>query len=300
MVSEFPDFRPIQIEDRQEIHERLCKYQPQTSELTFTNLFIWRLRYGFQWTIYQDWLLILSAAQYRDLFLLPPIGPPSRIEVVRMALTWLKETKGVADPRIERADRRLVAEIEESDKFFIETVRDQFDYIYRREDLVSLAGRKYHAKRNHISKFRHSHPFHYVPLSSDHLKACLDLSASWCEIRRCEEDLNLMGEWEAVREALNHFEELQVRGGAIVMKDKIEAFSLGELLNEETGVVHVEKANPEIQGLYTVINQQFSENTWSSVSYVNREQDLGAPGLRQAKLSYYPDHLVEKFRLGLR
>jgi len=298
MIPEFPDFRPIQMEDREEIHGRLWKYQPQTSELTFTNLFIWRFRYAFQWAVYQDWLLILGAVRPNDLFLLAPIGPPSRSEVVRIVLTWLKETKRMAEPRIERADGRLIGEL--TDEFLVEPARDQFDYVYRHEDLVNLAGRKYHAKRNHITKFRGSHPFHYVPLDSGHLKACLDLSESWCGIRRCEEDLSLMEEWGAVQEALNHFESLQVRGGAIVMGDKIEAFALGEMLNATTAVVHIEKANPEIQGLYAVINQQFCERAFPDASFVNREQDLGTPGLRQAKLSYYPDHLVEKFQMRLR
>jgi hypothetical protein len=83
------------------------------------------------------------------------------------------------------------------------------------------------------------------------------------------------------------------------MHNKVEAFALGELLNDQTAVVHVEKANPEIPGLYPMINQQFCEKTWQDVPLINREQDLGDPGLRKAKLSYYPDHLVEKFRIQL-
>jgi hypothetical protein len=83
------------------------------------------------------------------------------------------------------------------------------------------------------------------------------------------------------------------------MRDRVEAFALGELLNSQTAVVHIEKANPEIPELYTVINQQFCANSWQNVPYINREQDLGEPGLRRAKLSYHPDHLEEKFEVGL-
>ncbi len=83
------------------------------------------------------------------------------------------------------------------------------------------------------------------------------------------------------------------------IQDKVEAFSLGEHLNRETAVIHVEKANPAIPGLYPMINQQFCEKSWSAAPMVNREQDLGEPGLRQAKLSYYPDHWAEKFRVQL-
>jgi hypothetical protein len=295
---EFPDFKPIDIEDRDFIHEILWRYQPQTSELTFTNLFIWRSHYGIQWSIYQDWLIILSATN-NGFFAFPPIGPPSRLEVLRMLLRWLQEQKGKENPRIERAEQLLVSEIQGASDLVIEPTQDHFDYVYRTDDLIQLAGRKYHSKRNHISQFLRTYSFTYAPLDKELVKGCLNLAETWCEWRRCEEDMNLLDEWEAVRQALNHYDVLKIEGAVILIKDKVEAFTLGELLNENTAVVHIEKANPEIPGLYAVINQQFCERLWRNVPYVNREQDLGETGLRKAKLSYYPDHLVEKFTIRL-
>jgi hypothetical protein len=118
-------------------------------------------------------------------------------------------------------------------------------------------------------------------------------------LRRCAEDLSLGGEWDATREALRHFDRLDIKGGAILIDGKVEAFALGEHLNETTAVVHIEKANMEIRGLYAAINQCFCEKQWADTPFVNREQDLGEPGLREAKLSYNPDHLVAKFRVRL-
>ena len=92
---------------------------------------------------------------------------------------------------------------------------------------------------------------------------------------------------------------MQIKGGVILINEKVEAFTLGERLNEETAVVHIEKANTEIRGLYNAINQQFCEKQWPDTRFINREQDLGEPGLREAKLSYNPDHMVEKFRIRL-
>jgi hypothetical protein len=299
MQPEFPNFKPIQLEDREMIRETLWKYQPQTSEWTFTNLFIWRSHYGFQWSMYKDWLIVLCTSSPNETYAFQPIGPPSRLEVTRRLLEWLREEKGEKKPCIKRADQRLIKEIEGSRDLQVEPTREQFDYIYRSDALIRLAGRKYHSKRNHINKFLHSYSFTYAALNKDHLEASLELSGLWCEVRRCEEDLNLLGEWEAVREALTHFHALSIQGGVILMQNKVEAFALGELLNDQTAVVHVEKANPEIPGLYTMINQQFCEKSWQNVPSINREQDLGEPGLRQAKLSYYPDHLVEKFRIQL-
>lgn len=299
MIPEFPQFRAIQLEDREVLGEIIWKYQPQASEWTFTNLFIWRSHYGFQWSLYRDWLLILITAEPRGSFFLPPIGPPPRLEVVRKSLQWLREERGEKNARIERGDSRLVAEIQETPDLVVEPTREQSDYLYRSQDLVQLPGRKYHGKRNHLNKFLKTYAFAYSPLEERHLQESLELGGFWCEVRRCEEDMNLMGEWEAVREALRHFRELRVQGGVLLIQDKVEAFSLGELLNRETAVIHVEKANPEIPGLYPMINQQFCEKNWSRVLWINREQDLGEPGLRKAKESYLPDHLVDKFRIRM-
>ncbi len=123
----------------------------------------------------------------------------------------------------------------------------------------------------------------------------MEVAEKWCKIRRCEDDMNLLSESEAVRESLVNFPVLKIDGGVILIDGKVEAFTLGELLNDQTAVVHIEKANPENPGLYAMINQQFCENRWRDLLYINREQDLGEPGLRKAKLSYYPDHFVESF-----
>ncbi|UCF57668.1 MAG: DUF2156 domain-containing protein [Deltaproteobacteria bacterium] len=298
-IPEFPQLRPIQLEDRDFIREVLGKYEPQTSEWSFTNLFIWRSHYRFQWSMYQDWLVVLCSGSNDGPYALQPIGPSPRLDVTRMLLKWLWEEKGEALARIERADQRFVSELEGATDLLVESTRDQFDYVYRSEDLIKLAGRKYHSKRNHINKFRRSYSFTYMPFSNDHLKPCLELADSWCEWRRCEEDLNLVAEWDAVREALKHFKALEIEGGVILIENEVKAFALGELLNDQMATVHIEKADPEIPGLYAMINQQFCENCWKGVPFVNREQDLGEPGLRKAKLSYYPDHLVKKFRIRL-
>lgn len=294
----FPEFKPIELEDRDFIKDVFHRYQPESSECTFTNLFIWRCHYAFQWSRYEDWLLLVCEVEGQGGFALQPIGPPSRLAATRMLFQWLRDEKGQETPRIERADRRFVAEIEEEDGFVVEPTEDHFDYVYRSEDLIQLAGRKYHAKRNHINKFLRSYSFDYRVLDADWIKPCLELADRWCRLHRCQEDLNLLGEWEAVHEALNHFSELQLQGGVILVRDRVEAFAVGEALNDETAVVHLEKANPEIPGLYALINQQFCEHAFEGLRYVNREQDLGQEGLRKAKQSYYPEHMVEKYRVA--
>lgn len=292
---EFPRFKALVLEDRALLQDLIWRYQPETSELTFTNLFIWRQRYGFRWSTFKDWLLIVSMPAGVEPVGFPPLGPGSRAEAVRALFRWLAEEHRAAAPRIERADPRLVAELSASGEFVIEPDRSQFDYVYRSADLIDLAGSKYHGKRNHIARLKDRHAFTYAPLDASHIVPCLNLAEAWCTFKRCEEEMGLMDEWDAVKESLGHFQALNIKGGVLLIEGKVEAFTLGELLNEQTAVVHIEKANPDTQGLYTAVNQEFCRNEWPTVPFINREQDLGKEGLRKAKLSYHPIRLVEKF-----
>jgi hypothetical protein len=294
----FPQFKPVAIEDRPFFVPILREYQPETSEWTFTNLFIWREHYDFQWSMYQDWLIVISA-QNGSAFALQPMGPPSRKDVASTLLTWLRDELGVSMPSIERADRRLVEELEGAARLVTEPARDHFDYVYLKDDLAGLPGSIYRAKRNRINKMSRSYVFTYAPLEEHHLSQCLELQSNWCEARRCKEDLSLLGEWQAIQEILGNFTALDVRGGVVIIDGRVGAFTVGEVLNDTTAVIHIEKADPGIAELYTVVNQQCAEKCWGNALYINREQDLGIPGLREAKLSYRPHHMVEKYRVTL-
>lgn len=298
-LPRFPDFQPLTLAPRDLIQSRLWDYQPQTSELTFTNLFIWRQPHGLSWCVEGDHLLFLSRPAPGELYAWPLVGPPPRLPVVRRLFEWLKEEQGQATPVLTRADARLAQELAGAPEFEVSPQREHFDYLYATADLIQLAGRRFHDKRNHINAFRRTYQFIYEPLTEAHLPACRELADSWCRFRRCEEDLGLAGEWEAVREALRYFTALKLTGGAIVIDGRVAAFTLGELLNRDTVVIHIEKADPELRGAYAVINQQFLEHAWGEVPFVNREQDLGEPGLRTAKLSYNPVRLGEKFQVRL-
>ncbi len=294
----FPSFKPLELKDRDFIHPRVRAYQPTTSELTFTNLFIWRQTNHLSWCLAGDSLVFLSDSP-QDPWFFPPVGPSSRADLCRELLTWLEGVRGASDPRQERVDSRLRGEAAQTGGFSIAPAREHFDYVYATADLISLAGGKYHSKRNHLNSFQRAHEHSYEPLRPEHLSACLDLAEKWCEIKRCSDDMSLMEEWGAVQEALVHFADLDLTGGVMFVGGRVEAFTVGEKLNADTAVIHVEKANPEIRGLYAAINQAFLERAWQEVPLVNREQDLGEPGLRQAKLSYHPHHQEEKFTLRL-
>jgi uncharacterized protein len=173
--------------------------------------------------------------------------------------------------------------------------RDNSDYVYLTRDLIQLPGNKYHRKKNHLNQFMKRYDFEYRPLDINLVECVLDMQEAWCQMRECMADPDLLAEDYAIREALTRFEDHGYAGGAILMDSRIEAFSIGEPLNRDTAVIHIEKANPRINGLYTAINQLFCKEAWSSFTYINREQDMGVEGLRKAKESYYPHHMVNKY-----
>jgi len=246
-----------------------------------------------------DHFICLLSDREEASFFFPPIGEG---DVVKCFIEWsqyLKE-RGIS-PKIERVPEEMAMGKDWGrEGFEVKLDQDQSDYIYLTKDLINLEGRRYHRKRNHIKQFKEKYPYQYISLDPEWTSQCLQLSTEWCDLRHCEANPGLMQESMAIKEALTHFEKLGIKGGAILINQKVEAFTLGESLNRETVVIHIEKANPAFEGLYTVINQTFLEREWSAYPYVNREQDLGQEGLRKAKESFFPHHMINKYQVTLK
>lgn len=291
------DFKPIDIKDKTIIHRYLHLDPPRISELTFTNLFIWRHRYSPGWLEWGDCLLIIFQPKGGDPFGLPPMGSGDKKKALDFLFSKLDQLSPEA--QICRVDQTFVETYVDPNQYSSTLDRDNSDYVYLAQDLINLSGRKYHRKKNHLNRFIKTQKFEYRPLDKALVLSFLKMQESWCQMRECVEHPDLLSEDYAVHEALTCFEDLDYQGGAIVMNDKVEAFSLGEPLNGDAAVIHIEKANPDIPGLYAAINQRFCANAWADMTYINREQDLGSEGLRKAKESYNPHHMVDKYTLKL-
>jgi hypothetical protein len=290
------DFKPIEIQHKETFNRFFLQDPPQTSELTFTNLFIWRHHYHPIWLQWENCLLIILKPDGISPFCLPPIGPGNK----RNALDFLCEQLKQLTPEVKvcRVSEEFVEKYLDQDLYLSFLDRDNSDYVYRTLDLIQLSGRKYHKKKNLLNRFTKNYTFEYRHLDIELVECLLDMQEKWCQIKECTDKPDLLAEDYAIYEGLTHFEELDYQGGAIKINSTIEAFSLGEPLNSDTAVIHFEKANPEIPGLYNAINQLFCSNEWSNIKYINREQDLGIEGLRKAKKSYNPHHMVNKYTLG--
>lgn len=292
-------FNTINLEDKNIIDGFFKKRYYEQSECTFTNLYMWRKYYQTEWAIDGNSLFI--KASYDDnTFLLPPFGPD---EDFADSLAKMKEyfkqiskpfvVKGVTADMIER-----LKEIGDTE-FCITEDRNNSDYVYETKALIELKGRKYHGKKNHINHFKKIVEFSYIPITKELVPACIDFEIEWCKARGHFED-SLFQEKEGIIDALNNFEYLGFTGAALMVNDRIEAFTFGELINRDMAVIHVEKANHKLRGIYPVINQQFCENCWSNIKYINREEDMGLEGLRKSKQSYCPVKMIDKYIVNLK
>ena len=289
--------------DKKELFEKyLNRRCSRNSEFSFTNLFMWRKSYDMKYAIIDDMLCIMPKHGDGPRSATFPIGfigedgtERDITNVIEELLEFFKE-RG-EEPLIRLYDDRTVKKLLDTfpDKFIITEDRSSFDYVYSIEELTALSGKKFHSKKNHVNKFKKLYPdFEYCRMTPDDAAECIALFDSWCENKGFE-SVAFDEEREAVHELLENWERLNVTGGCIRVGGKMVAFSLGEPLCCETVVVHLEHADTSFEGAFAIMNQQFLEHEWQDFGYVNREEDMGIPGMRQAKESYKPVFMVKKY-----
>lgn len=290
-------FKTIERKDRDLINSYLEQQNYRASDLCFTNLFTWGKKFATQFAVNDNWLFIRFRDNNNRNSYLKPIGRGDVKESIEMIVDDHQQFDTIFQMR--GVTKEMIDEIEEAmpDVFDYKLNRSVSDYIYSTEKLIHLKGKKLQSKRNHINRFKRENEWQYKSLTGNPIlvKECKNMLDKWMEINSEEKDPSLIHDDFATTQMLEHFEYLQLRGGLICVDNEIAAFAIGEPLTHDTVVVHVEKAFTTIHGAYNIINQQFIENEASSFLYVNREEDMGIDNLRQAKLSYQPDIILEKY-----
>lgn len=292
----FPASRPLILDDKPMFDRMLRSFRPETSELTFTNLFAWRNAYHFAVSSLFGYLIVLRE---RDgaLELLDPIGPIWGKRAVIEAC--FQKTSLRTTVRFVKLPQITTSMFAGDSNYLLSQDSDNSDYVYRKEDLIYLKGSSYDGKRNQIKRFYKSTLFEYLPLTDSDISDALAFASRWYESRDCAGDESLLHERQALEEMLLNFKALNIAGGIIKAGGKIVALSLGECLNSDTMVVHIEKADSAFPGVYQAINMLFAQSEGEGFAFINREQDLGIPGLRKAKESYHPHHMAAKYTLAL-
>ena len=291
------EFQPVRLEDKAAVDSYFKPHAFECSELTFTNIIMWGQDGKIKWAQENDVLYILLQFHPKQSpFMFPPVPrnlSGDYMAAIDTALAYF-DSIGVA-PRFRSVSGPFVQLFQKyAPLFSLVPDRDTYDYVYNAEDLITLKGRKFHAKRNHINQFSSQYAFSYAPLTPDKAGDCMQLYMSWLQEKDANEP-GIMGEMKAISFLIPNMERLGVVGGCVYVGEKLVAFSLGERLREDMAIIHIEKADPDYPGLFTVINQQFAEHAWGGVTFINREEDMGIPGMRRAKESYQPVKMIEKF-----
>lgn len=296
-IARFPLFNPLDISHREILEKYFLELQPQISEFNFTELFAWHTIRDTQISIHNCSILVQLNKNGKK-YLYPPFGKSCSCKSMAAVLEYfLKEKQEMYFYGFD-SNNALIAE--ETGKLMVIEDRDNADYVYSSQDLINLSGRKFDGKRNHLKNFYRNNDFEFLPVTQDMIPEIKEFQIQWCMARGCSDDLSLQNESLAVLEVLDNFFELNVFGAVIKINGKIQAFTAASELNKDTAVVLFEKGNPEIRGIYQTINTEFCGRMLSKYKWVNREQDGGDEGLRKAKLSYNPDHLVKKYVVKLK
>lgn len=297
------DFHIPTLEDKAWVDEVLEDTEYFGCFCAFATLWLWKDLYYTEVARFGDALLIRGLDEEKRLYYMYPMGKSYDIRALIRILRRDAATQGTT-LLIYCAEKWQCDELrrEFPGEFAFSEQRGDFDYIYRSEKLISLSGKKYHAKRNHISKFTRSYPdWSYEDISEENISECIAFAGRQLEKAIAGQDeeqvYELCMENSAIALALKFFDALGLVGGLLRVGDRIAAITIGEPLNARVFVTHFEKADTDFEGVYSMINQCFASHRLAGYEYINREEDMDREGLRRAKLSYYPDILLEKFRV---
>lgn len=285
------EFRTPKIEDAKIIREYFKDNDFYGCEYSVANSILWAEYYKLTFCIIKGYMVFRinkDAISYSY-----PVGSGNVKEVFDILIDDCKQknipfivhgiTKKMAEQLNEMYDNKFTFKFDDGAS----------DYVYNSSDLINLVGKKYSAKRNHLNKIQHLN-WQFEHICCENTNDCIEMSKKWCRQNDCLSDEQKYSEMKVVINSLKHYDELGLKGGLIRLDGEVIAFSIGEEINKNIFVVHIEKAFSNIAGAYPLINREFCKNVASAYPYINREEDLGVEGLRKAKRSYYPVFLVEK------
>lgn len=295
-------FKPITLDAKPLIDSYTKPWMLECSDLSFTNLFIWGADGKMEYAEKNHVLYIKLDFKGVPVFLWAPI-PMYGVDVdYRQAIyDGIEYMKNIGvEPTFRSVwtpfrDKMLEA----CPELFSMPTDIAWDYVYSRESLATLKGKKLHGKRNHINKFLSKYPeYEYKKLDPSMTSDCIALYDQWMTEKDEETEESLQNEKLSVELALNNMDTLGLTGGTIYIDGKLCAFTVGERLHPHMQLIHIEKGDTNYEGIFPMINQQYVLHECEDVELINREEDMGIEGMRKAKRSYNPLKMIEKHLLS--
>lgn len=282
-------FRPVSLTDRSTVEHYMKRYPRRSLNYSFEVLYLWRESCEFEICEQGGFLLIKTFIHCNHNFLFP-IGEGNLTEAIELMMAYATARKCSFNLFQLTAAERSEVDLLFPGRFRFEEQRNEMEYLYQRERLATLQGKKLQPKRNHINALSKEVDWQFEPITSENLTACIALNERW-KLEQLElESEDVKMENEALANAFDDLFLLDLDGGALRISGEIVAFSIGCRLTEDCYLVLFEKADSNIRGAYPLINREFvTAFVDESITYINRGEDAGDEGLRKAKLSYYPD-----------
>lgn len=287
------EFRVIELSDKEWIKQLLGMSDYRGCEYCFANNFAWRRLYETKITRYKDFYIPCSFAEGSPFFIFPSGGGDIREAIAEMKRFAEERNSPLVIGSITPVIQDMLTELYGSDAFTVTEDEDAGDYIYNASDLISLAGKKYHSKRNHLKKFCELN-YEYTPLTEKDFDDCISFSTQFYLNSNGYDTRSSVSEQFAINAYFSYFNELELSGGVIRVDGRIAAFTIAEKINSDTLGIHIEKADTSFEGSYAAINNFHAKDAAGGYTYINREEDLGLEGLRRAKRSYYPAFILKK------
>lgn len=292
MLPTYPEFAPISLSQRSELHPWFQQLRAGLSEFTFSNIWLFRHTYDYHLSRFAEGQYILTGTKRGKSFFSCPWGLPEK-SVVDELFSKHDYLKNLNAAQVEACGAQLAEwgyEVRED--------RDNWDYLYDSREMATLEGKKFHKKRNHIHQFQAAYPTGFEGRDMD------------SSDRDTQETLELLARWQAPREdksdylpskdAIIHRDELELKGRIWTLNGQTVAFAQGEPTANGAFTIHFEKAMGELRGIYQTIFLDWANLLKETWPLINREQDLGEPGLRQAKETYRPVDFVRKYQVWRR
>jgi uncharacterized protein len=292
-------FKRLNLEDKKIIDKYIYPYKFLSCEYSFTSLYIWKDACDVQYTIYEDALILKKKDFEGNYYFMQPLGySKDKLRQIIETLEHYREENNM-EYLFKDLEEGFIEEVNVlmhgNDELCIEEDRDNFDYLYEAKKLMTFSGKKLHSKKNHYNFFIKNYNYEVVDIDNEKVASDVALAAEkWYE-ENPDKDSKLYYELLAIKEILNFMNVLNLKGVAVYVDEKLAAFSIGERLNEKLAVIHIEKGDKNIHGIYSFIAKTLIERWFSNAEIINREQDLGIEGLRKAKMSYHPLKLEKKF-----
>lgn len=292
-------FKPITAANADLLRSYTMEGKCMNCDMNVANLCSWQFLYHTEYAVVEGFLVLRFVSDGHVTYM-KPMGKGDLRHVLELLMA---DARSLGDTlRMACVCPCAQGMMEESmpGAFAYSVNRDRADYLYLREKLVTLSGKKLQPKRNHISKFKRTYPnYEYRPLTADLVDDCIRLGEEWCRTNDSCMQRAMQAEQRMIDYALHHIDELHIVGGTLWVDEKMVAFTFGARINAEAFDVCVEKADTAYEGAYAMINNEFVSRLPEDITYINREEDLGLEGLRKAKLSYQPDLILDKMTATL-